>query len=85
MDHWYLIIIMRAILFYKQFHKLKGLWFFTTRFMFTSSGVYISSNQQDTAMNFNRNLCASNKVCSKAADKYFTILNHSQLNWVWDW
>ena len=34
----------------------------------------ISSNQQDTAMNFNKNLCASNKVCSKAADKYFTIL-----------
>ena len=45
----------------------------------------ISSNQQDTAMNFNRNLCASNKVRSKAPDKYFTILNHSQLNWVWDW
>ena len=42
-------------------------------------------HQQDTAMNFNRNLCATNKVCREAADKYFTILNHSQLNWVWDW
>ena len=31
----------------------------------------ISSNQQDTAMNFKRNLCAYNKVCSKA-DKHFT-------------
>ena len=30
----------------------------------------ISSNQQDTAMNFKRNLCAYNKVCSKA-DKHF--------------
>ena len=34
----------------------------------------ISSNQQDTAMIFNRNLCAYNKVCSKAPDKNFTII-----------
>ena len=31
----------------------------------------ISSNQQDTAMNFKRNLCTYNKVCSKA-DKHLT-------------
>ena len=36
-------------------------------------------------MTLNRNLCAYNKVCSKAPDEHFTILNHSQLNWVWDW
>ena len=40
----------------------------------------ISSNQKDTAMIFNRNLCAYNKVCSKAPNKNFKILNHFQPN-----